>query len=377
MIKYFLWRIGRGGEKKKYISAQPFYKIKRNQETVQCKKYPQQVYCILKEKNKPELFYLQLRWLCSVHFTAETLRCCTVRMFSLDGMVYIDCSHRAKPFAETLNQWDTYDLQRARDLWSHRYIPTLMEFTLGLPWKAAKPRRSRWKSNKQRMVHMKVFTGPYSAPHSFFLFFPPFCMSCHLEGCVSSVVLASWRKDPSSSCSGERDYSNPTPPVRLTIIIIIISPKRSIICSHAAAAVLNGRLINPIGFYFGVCFWFCLLESQRGKEKKWLSLDVWPQPANKKGEKNEDEWRNENERWEGRHEASVGLPREGWEEEESLKVSFLPRQRSNYSFISFQCAFSPPSHADCWRCARAERLAFQLDGRWKLAWVKVDTQTVG
>lgn len=84
------------------------------------------------------------------------------------------------------------------------------------------------------MVHMKVFTGPYSAPHSFFLFFPPFCMSCHLEGCVSSVVLASWRKDPSSSCSGERDYSNPTPLVRLTIIIIIISPKRSIICSDAA-----------------------------------------------------------------------------------------------------------------------------------------------
>lgn len=115
---------------------------------------------------------------------------------------------------------------------------------------------------------MKVFTGPYSAPHSFFLFFPPFCMSCHLEGCVSSVVLASWRRDPSSSCSGERDYSNPTPLVRLTIIIIIISPKRSIICSRAAAAVLNARLINPSRFYFGVCFWFCLLESQREREKK-------------------------------------------------------------------------------------------------------------
>lgn len=189
-------------------------------------------------------------------------------MFSLDGMVYIDCSRCAKPFAETLNQWDTYDSQRAGDLWSHRYIPTLMEFTLGLPWKAAKPRRSRWKSNKQGMVHMKVFTGPYSAPHSLFLFFPPFCMSCHLEGCVSSVVLASWRRDPSSSCSGERDYSNPTPLVRLTIIIIIISPKRSIICSNAAAAVLNAGLMNPTRFYFGVCFWFCLLDPQRERGKK-------------------------------------------------------------------------------------------------------------
>lgn len=144
--------------------------------------------------------------------------------------------------------------------------------------------RRRWKSNKQGMVHMKVFTGPYSAPHSFFLFFPPFCMSCHLEGCVSSAVLASWRRDPSSSCSGERDYSNPTPLGRLTIIIIIISPKRSIICSDAAAAVLNGRLINPIQLYFGVCFWFCLLESQREK-KKWLSLVCGRSQPIKRGEK--------------------------------------------------------------------------------------------
>lgn len=74
MIKYFLWRIGRGGEKKKYISAQPFYKIKINQETVQCKKYPQQLYCILKEKVNLS-FLLAATLLCASHSrNAQMLR---------------------------------------------------------------------------------------------------------------------------------------------------------------------------------------------------------------------------------------------------------------------------------------------------------------
>lgn len=44
---------------------------------------------------------------------------------------------------------------------------------------------------------------------AFFLFFPPFCASCHLQGCISSVVLANWRRDPSSSCCGEGIISTP------------------------------------------------------------------------------------------------------------------------------------------------------------------------
>lgn len=42
---------------------------------------------------------------------------------------------------------------------------------------------------------------------------------------------------PSSSCCGERDYFNPTPPAHLTIRIITISPRRSIMCTDAGAAV--------------------------------------------------------------------------------------------------------------------------------------------
>lgn len=81
------------------------------------------------------------------------------------------------------------------------------------------------------------------------------------SGCVSSVVLANWRRDPSSSCCGEGDYFNPTPPAHLTIIIIIISPKRSIMCTDAAAAVSNAWPRAPIQSCFGslllifVSFW--------------------------------------------------------------------------------------------------------------------------
>lgn len=69
-------------------------------------------------------------------------------------------------------RWSTESMRHIWLLWSHRYIPGLLEFTRGSPWKAAKPRHSHWKSNRRRGgVHMKVFTGSYSVPHSFSLSF--------------------------------------------------------------------------------------------------------------------------------------------------------------------------------------------------------------
>lgn len=66
------------------------------------------------------------------------------------------------------------------------------------------------------------------------------------------------------------------------------------------------------------------------------------------------------------------------------------RKRSHWKFLFCQdsaqtiplspSSASPPpsSHGNCWRCAWAEILAFQLHGRWKLARVKVhvDAQLV-
>lgn len=84
--------------------------------------------------------------------------------------------------------------------------------------------------------------------------FPSFSLSCHLKCCVSSVVLESRCRDPSSSCCGESDYYNPTLPVHRTIIIIIISPNRLIIYSDAAAMVIECLLEKSDMFLFWSLF---------------------------------------------------------------------------------------------------------------------------
>lgn len=74
--------------------------------------------------------------------------------------------------------------------------------------------------------------------------FPSLSLSCHPQGCVSSAVWASRCSDPSGSCWGVGDYYNPTLPFHCAIIIIIVSPNRSMVCSDGEDVVLNVSLME-------------------------------------------------------------------------------------------------------------------------------------
>lgn len=165
-------------------------------------------------------------------------------MVSLDSMLYWS-RPSCRALRRALNQWDTYDFCGVADTF-------LVFWNLFLDRLEKQPSHATvtgnqtgggdgeggggyiWKSLLDPIVCLIL---------SFFLFLSPFCASCHLQGCVSSVVLANWCRHPSSSCCGDGDYFNPTPPAHFTIIIIIIiSPKRSIARTDAAVAVSNAPI---------------------------------------------------------------------------------------------------------------------------------------
>lgn len=119
-----------------------------------------------------------------------------------------------------------------RYIWvtDHRSTPLLMEIFLGLP-SEAQSSRSHWKSNMQGMVHMKVFMGPYSVPHS--LFHSPLPSNFPVLSSLRLCKFCGFGKLVQRSLQfllcGERLLQN-----RVAIMIIIISPDRAMISNDAA-----------------------------------------------------------------------------------------------------------------------------------------------